>query len=377
MSNVQTNKMNNLSSEINRFQEQIDPWQAIKTENLMKLKPEFSLRFDSASSTSQTRQPPVVQMLLAAQAAVSQSASKRVSWNITAKMESRQMLSALPKNVAQVHPDETDSETDDRVFTSYNIDRIASDGNNIMYTSYSDNQDDILAYCLLDDPADAADAFRSWKQSRIKDMIWWESLQRFICATHTAIHTMDHTQGRFKIGTVLRGKWSYTRIAANTNNFFFDYSDDDEPNDGVLVYTNDFHLVRRINTTDQKYFFGSSSFCVTNYILASVSTRKLNNSQVMQVNILDFDMRQLAWMNLGSSNKAIEIRTNGKNQFFITTGTQKLHIVTFDVIQKQLSRKSVDLTDNAARIGVLGDQRTALSDARTDMMLVKRTLYQH
>ena len=368
--------MNQLSSAVKKFQEQIDPWQSIKTENLRRLKPEFTLRFGSASSTSQTHQPPVVQVPLAAQTAVSQLTSKCVPLNIKAKTEFQQTLSALPVNVAQVHAHEADFKTDERVFTSYCIDRMASDGDNIMYASYFDNQDDILAYCLLDNPADNADAFRSWKQSRIEDMIWWESIQRFICATHTAIHTIDHTQRRFKIGTVLRGKWSYARIAANTNNFFLDYvsdnenSDDDEPNDGVLVYTNDFQLVRRINTTDQKYYFASSSFCVTDYLLASISTRKLNNRQVMQVNIFDFDMRQLTWMNLGSSDESIETRTNGQNQFFITTGKKKLHIVKFDAIQKKLSRNSVDLADNAACIAVLGGQRLALSHARLDMELV-------
>jgi hypothetical protein len=88
--------------------------------------------------------------------------------------------------------------------TSYKIDRMASDGENVLYTSYYDGEEpDLLAYCLMDGISNSPGRYRDWKQSRIEDMIWWNNIKKFVCATEHAIYTVDYADGRFEIVCVL------------------------------------------------------------------------------------------------------------------------------------------------------------------------------
>ena len=80
------------------------------------------------------------------------------------------------------HDDDDDDNDDDdddenyirdsHISTSYTVDRMASDGENILYTSYEDEDPDLIAYCLMDGEDGNTDKYREWNQSRIKDMIW-------------------------------------------------------------------------------------------------------------------------------------------------------------------------------------------------------------
>ncbi len=47
---VQMTKMKNLSTELKRIEQQIETYHVTRTENLIKTKPEFSIKFDSSSA---------------------------------------------------------------------------------------------------------------------------------------------------------------------------------------------------------------------------------------------------------------------------------------------------------------------------------------
>ncbi|UJR19133.1 hypothetical protein I4U23_022263 [Adineta vaga] len=64
--------------------------------------------------------------------------------------------------------------------TSFPIDRMASDGINIMYSTY-DTTPPMIAYCDLKN-LQVGDRYRHWHQLPIVDMIYWKSIEKFICA---------------------------------------------------------------------------------------------------------------------------------------------------------------------------------------------------
>ena len=83
--------------------------------------------------------------------------------------------------------------------TSYHVDRMASDGRNVMYTSYFADESDLIAYCLFNDPSGRENAYRDWNQSQIEDMIWWKKIEQFVCATKKGIYTVEYINRQFKI----------------------------------------------------------------------------------------------------------------------------------------------------------------------------------
>ena len=109
----------------------------------------------------------------------------------------------------------------------------------------------------------------------------------------------------------------------------------------------------------------SSSFCVTDKLVASINTRTQNNHLVFQVNLCDLDMNKLKTILLGKCNGNIEIRTDGKDQFFITTGRDKLHIVLPNGKQRTINLKA-----NSDSLAVLNNRTIAVGDSRYDIELV-------
>jgi hypothetical protein len=104
--------------------------------------------------------------------------------------------------------------------TSYIVDCMASDGVNIMYTSTNDKQCPIIAYCYLD-PDDVdyrkADRDREWRQSRIVDLIWWDSIDHFVCATKNGFYTIEFIDPRFRILCPINTRCENPCIAAHSD----------------------------------------------------------------------------------------------------------------------------------------------------------------
>ncbi|CAF4568827.1 unnamed protein product, partial [Rotaria magnacalcarata] len=54
-----------------------------------------------------------------------------------------------------------------------------------------------------------------------------------------------------------------------------------------------------------------------------------NNHKVFQVTFCDLEMNKLYSLPLGRYNDDVEIRTDGEDQFFITTGHRKFYILHY------------------------------------------------
>ena len=264
--------------------------------------------------------------------------------------------------------DDEDDENDSHVETSYHIDRMASDGVNILYTSYYDEGSDRIAYCLMNKYDDDADEYRDWKQSRIVDMIWWSTIGKFVCATKNAVYTVDHINRRFKFPSVIRGNWSYVRVAANTNQLFVWENSVEDGFNGMGVYSTEFECIRMIdfNANGTGYFTSNNaSFCVTDNLIASICIRLQNNRQVFQVIFCDLNMNKIHSVPLGRCNDGIEIRTDGYDRFFITTGHHRFYIVSSNG-----EKQTINLQNQASCIAVLDGQRVAVSGQRTSMEIL-------
>ncbi|CAF4786523.1 unnamed protein product, partial [Rotaria sp. Silwood2] len=70
-------------------------------------------------------------------------------------------------------------------------------------------------------------------------------------------------------------------------------------------------------------------------------------------------MNELNYILLGECNSNIEIRTDGKDRFFITTGQQRFYILYSDG-----KMQTVNLQNNGDCIAVLHNRRVAVSDSR-------------
>ena len=260
--------------------------------------------------------------------------------------------------------------------TSYTVDRMACDGNDIMYTSYDDVQPDLIAYCLLDDENSEADSYRHWRLSRIEDMIWWEAIKRFVCATQNGICTVDYFNKKFKILSVLRGKWSRIRVAANSNHIFVHSGPshaDGEQADEIQVYSTDFQLNRTFDIAGHRQLSPAKSFCVTDQTLASIRIIALPPNRggralitkVVMVNFFDLSMQHIRSITLGKCSDAVEIRTDGDGHFFVATGLTKLHVVTLDG-----KYETIDLDIEYQCLAVTSPGEVAASKARRSIDLI-------
>ncbi|CAF4218009.1 unnamed protein product, partial [Rotaria magnacalcarata] len=97
-----------------------------------------------------------------------------------------------------------------------------------------------------------------------------------------------------------------------------------------------------------------------------INTRPQNNGEVVQINVLDLDMKRLKSQDLGSCTGLVQIRTDGYNRFFITTGQRSIHCVSVP------GKKSIiAIEDSGNTIAVVNKQCLAIGDSNHDLELVE------
>ena len=260
--------------------------------------------------------------------------------------------------------------------TSYTVDRMASDGRNILYTSYNDHEPHVIAYCLIDNRQNAGDEKQAWNSQRVEDMGWWKKIQKFVCGTQNEIYTVDRMRRNFKIVSVLRGDWSRIRVATNDDHIFLHSAISSIPTkqaNGIYIYSADFLPIRVISIADHKQLLLAESLCVTNQTLAAIRMNTLtsfragtqNLCQVIILNFFNLDGEQIRGVCLGKCSDSIQVRTDGTGNFFVSTGETRLHIVTAD-----RKYRTFDLKHDGDCIAVLDNQRIAVSKGRANIELV-------
>jgi len=247
--------------------------------------------------------------------------------------------------------------------TSYNVNCMASDGINIMYSTIEDPQHDIIAYCYLDVSDEnymKADPYRPWLISRIVDMIWWNSIGKFVCATANRILTVEYLNKRFKILTVINNRWTDVRVATNTKNIWVHVKGK------IMIYNINFVLVRSINF-DIPCIITRESFCITDNLVAFLIIRgDRTNSNILQVRFYDTNMAKIRSFDVGSGKAPCMVRTDGKDQFFIAGGKQ-----IFYIMSRKGPKRAMNLEKEASCLAVVNSQYILLTKSRSDLELVR------
>ena len=379
--------MKTVASDLEKVEGQLSSYQLVRTENLIDKQPDFTIRFDclltamkapdfvgaQTQSKSQTKLQPPSTITNTVNTKFEPSIVSKHRLYLTSNSDLYEEEVGLHYCFGHLLDDEddplrwyldSDSSIDvdhNYVYPSYNVSRMATDGENVLYTCYKDEGQDLIAYCIMniDDDDRYPDEYRLWRYLRIKDMIWWNNIRKFVCATENHIHTVDHTGKRFRISNVLGGIWSYIRVAANANELYLWMHCIDNGFYGIKVFSSNFHLTRIIDFHANGigwFVHSSTSFCVTNEYIASICTRTQGNRQVFQATFCDLNMKKLNSMPLGQYEGDIEIRTDGDERFFVTTGTRRFYII-HSIDKKQI----IELEDKVNVMAVLEDQRIAVS----------------
>lgn len=359
-------KTGNISTQLKSIEESVNTYQARRVENLAKIRPEFSMKFEypaivtenisesSATITRETASNNTIQTN--SEISVSNSSPQQIS-------ELNQVMKI--DNLGDAEDSTSSNYTDcEIVKTKYIIDRMASDGENILYTTCWINRPDMITY----KSSDNCEQERDWNQSRIEDMIWWDSIDKFICATNDGIYSVEYINGKLKILCVIHDKWSYCRVAANTTSLFLWIYSDQENFYGMDVYSVLFDRVSTIdfnNTNIGSYVGNSVSFCVTDNLIASLCTRKQSNREVFKITVCDLEMNQLHSIPLGKYGGHAEIRTNGVDRFFVTTGHRRFYIVDTDG-----TKEEIYLAYEGDRIAVFNNGRVAISNRSDEMEII-------
>jgi hypothetical protein len=240
-------------------------------------------------------------------------------------------------NIVTPHPSDSNWSSH-LINTSYKVDLLASDGDNVFYTSYCDHDPDLIAYCYLDS-TDEPDPHRNWNQSRIIDVVWWDRINSFICATREAVYTVTFQKDEFKILAQVRGEWSYVRVATNSDELWLWVNNTRDDFDGIWIYDDDFELVREIDFGDgchRPFVHNSTSFCITDTLTASICERRVMGDHLFQVNFNGFNFMNFKTVYVDKTYNGTMIRTDGENQFFMTTGGRKLYMVSPNMVIKHL-----------------------------------------
>jgi hypothetical protein len=254
-----------------------------------------------------------------------------------------------------------------KIDMSYNVNVLATDGVNVFYTSYIEDGPDLIAYCGLDDRRDA-DLIRTWNQSRILDIVWWSRMSAFVCATNSAIYTVTIQNGKFYIQEQAKGAWPHVRMATNSDRLWL-WVQSNTFHD-IFVCGNDFKFDRTIDLAHSyiKHFVrGSSSFCLTDKLVASIYKQREKNRRQLQVHFNDLNLINFKTVRLGPFHGDIMIRTDGDNHFYILTGGKTIYIVS-----SEGNKESFDLSNDSDALAVVNSRCVIVSGGHRTIEVLKR-----
>jgi hypothetical protein len=247
--------------------------------------------------------------------------------------------------------------------TSYVVDCMASDGINIMYSMIEDTKGDLIAYCYLDNEDSMyrlADPNRAWRQSRIIDMIWWDSIDKFICATENGIYTVEYTNNQFKILSVINIRCGNLRVATNTNYIWIHVAGK------ITVYNINFELMRSMNYSIPRSLT-RASFCLTDNLVAFAFIRRIEKDRdILHIEFYNGDMKKVKRVRLGLCETSCVIRTDGIDRFYVVIGQQR-----FFIVSPNGHKQTVNLGKHASSLAVVNSQSIVLTKSRSDVELVK------
>ncbi|CAF3627936.1 unnamed protein product [Rotaria socialis] len=223
------------------------------------------------------------------------------------------------------------------ILTQNEVDRIASDGEQLLY--YSDTSKtlccikNILPTKQANGTSTTNEISCRWPHHPVLDLIYSPGSSQFVCATKTGVYTCTVMMSTIDIRVQLTQNWSYARLSADKN-YIWIWTDTPRSSQLRTYTTKTFDCIRIFNLNDYPRFLdNSTSFCISSNVLATLfqfrpTTNTLYNRKNFHLTLCDSnDLHELCTIRLGECDIDHEVRVSNNGLFFITNGRKKLWIV--------------------------------------------------
>ncbi|CAF1259332.1 unnamed protein product [Adineta steineri] len=223
------------------------------------------------------------------------------------------------------------------IFTQNEVDRIASDGEHLLY--YSDTSKSLCYITNIESTRQANGTSTTneitcrWPHQPIIDLIYSPGSSQFLCATKTGVYTCTIKNSKIDIKMQLVQLWTYVRISADQDAIWL-WSDTPRTSQLRKYSPITFDCIRIYDLKDYPRFLdNSTSFCVqTNTLATLFQFNKMSSSlsyrKIFHLTLCDIkNLQELCTIHLGECDIDHEIRHNNDGLFFITNGRKKLWIV--------------------------------------------------
>ena len=217
------------------------------------------------------------------------------------------------------------------------VDRIASNGENLLYFSETSKSLCYITNFLSTKQANGVSMTEEiscrWPHHPILDMTYSPTSSQFICATKNGIYTATINGSNIDFQLQLTQLCSYVRIAADKN-FIWLWTDTPRSSQLRTYSPRTFTCVKIFNLNDYPRFSdNSTSFCIYGNTLATLFQFKQasNAKSYRKLFHLTFcnssDLRETCTIRLGACEIDHEVRVNQAGLCFVTNGKRKLWIV--------------------------------------------------
>ncbi|CAF2113505.1 unnamed protein product [Rotaria magnacalcarata] len=228
------------------------------------------------------------------------------------------------------------------ILTQNEVDRIASDGEHLLYFS-----DVSKSLCYVrnisfgdkrtNGTSQTTEVTCRWPHTPILDLVYSPASSQFVCATKTGIYTCtvdsDHDDSTIDIQLQLAQSWSYIRLSTDKHLLWI-WTDTPQLSQLLIYSPKSFECIKIFNLTDYPHFSdNSTSFCIHSDIIATVFQYKQTKNtttykKCFHATFCDSsDLHKLCTINLGECDFDHEIRANNNGIFFVTNGKGRLWIV--------------------------------------------------
>lgn len=223
------------------------------------------------------------------------------------------------------------------ILTQNEVDRIASDGEHLLYFSDTSKSLCYITNILSTKQANGTSITKEiscrWPHNPILDLVYCPGSSQFVCASKTGVYTCTIQNNTMDIQMQLTQHWSYVRLAADRTHLWL-WTDTPRASQLRTYSPKTFDCLKIFNLHDHPRFSdNSTSFCVHSNILGTLFQFKQNPNVVSHRKIFHLtlcdsnDLREFCTIRLGQCEIDHEIRVNHDGLFFITNGMKKLWIV--------------------------------------------------
>jgi len=223
------------------------------------------------------------------------------------------------------------------ILTQNEVDRIASDGEHLLYFSDTSRSlcyiTDIVSTKQANGTSTTKEISCRWPHHTILDLIYSPGSSQFVAASKIGVYTCTVINSTIDIQMQLTQHWSYVRLAADKN-YIWLWTDTPRSNQLRKYSPKTFDCIKIFNLNEYPRFTdNSTSFCIHTNILATLFQFKqvpniITHKKIFHLTLCDsIDLHELCTIRLGQCDIDHEIRVNHDGLFFITNGKNRLWIV--------------------------------------------------